>query len=350
MFINKMNLKGNYRLFIELLQVSIGNRVSICKTPTEEEWGAVYAIAQRYSLTGITFYGVDMLGKQGIKPPPDLIFSWLGISEQIKVYHTGLRKRGEELIKLLSEKGIRASILKGQGLASYYNDNLKDLRLSGDIDVFVDCGFKKAIKTAKDISCEDVKWDYRHAHVRYNDGIKVEIHYRPEMLLNLYRNRRLQKWFVKNQELLYKDREGLVSPSLSMNVFYVLMHIYRHYLFEGIGLKQLLDYYFVLKNAEGRFENYADNESIIDVLNSFGMLKFTGGVMWMMRELFILDHKYMICEPIESEGYFILKNILTRKSPPTSYLCRHYTSEMIWTPIWIVWHKLWKIQANLKLK
>lgn len=39
-------------------------------------------------------------------------------------------------------------------------------------------------------------------------------------------------------------------PMTSFNVIYILSHLYRHVFTEGIGLRQLIDYYFVLVKSE----------------------------------------------------------------------------------------------------
>lgn len=39
----------------------------------------------------------------------------------------------------------------------------------------------------------------------------------------------------------------ITVPTLSFNVIYILSHLYRHVFTEGIGLRQLLDYYFVIE-------------------------------------------------------------------------------------------------------
>lgn len=93
-------------------------------------------------------------------------------------------------------------------------------------------------------------WKYRW--LLYKD-IEVEVHYVLEVFLNIRKNRRLQKWFANHQKWIFSSTGDvnsigkLITPSLEFNVFYILLHIYRHFLYEGIGLRQLMDYYFVLK-------------------------------------------------------------------------------------------------------
>ena len=144
-------------------------------------------------------------------------------------------------------------------------------------------------------------------------------------------------------------------------MFYILLHIYRHFLYEGVGMRQLLDYYFVLLHTER-----TDNTVVIKALKQFGMWKFARGMMWVMQEVFGLENKYLICEPLESEGRFILSEVMAggnfghhderllsdkkgkrqtvRKIVKhNTHLLRHYPTDVIWPPIWFVWHKCWKL-------
>lgn len=50
---------------------------------------------------------------------------------------------------------------------------------------------------------------------------------------------------------LPNDAGLVVVPTHSFNVVYQLYHLYHHYFYEGVGLRQVVDYYFVLvKNEE----------------------------------------------------------------------------------------------------
>ena len=85
----------------------------------------------------------------------------------------------------------------------------------------------------------------------------------------------------------------------------------------------------------------------------------------MLGHVFGLEREYMLCEPDEKEGRFILDEImqtgnfghgdtrylgyskLKRMTRHGLYLLMHYPSEVLWTPIWLVYHKVWK---RIKLK
>lgn len=355
-------------LFYELIQVAVGQRDILSHNPSEEEWIELFEMSQKQAIAGIAFAALDKLSAVGQKPPLNLLYEWIGMSEQIRQGNLRLNKYSRQLQKKLSESGLRSSILKGQGILSFYDEHLRELRQSGDIDIYVDCGREKALEWAKSKEIAVESWDYKHAHLNIWDDVEVEMHYHVEVLLNLLRNRKLQRWFKEHEELMFCDRDGLTTPTTAFNRFYVLLHIYRHFLYEGVGMRQLMDYY-VLRADD------ADNCSfgLELTLKKFGMWRFARGIMWVMQEVFALDRSCMIAEPMESEGRFILNEIMAggnfghhderinkrRKGKLFTVLaiCKHnwhllwhYPSEVIWPPIWFVWHKCWKWQKQKKLK
>ena len=363
-------------VFIELLQVAVGRRACLSRTPSEEEWEKVYEMAVKHAMLGVCFYAIQRLNVQEQVPSHQLLFEWYHVTEAIKHTNVVQDEQCRKLRKELSEAGIRSSILKGQGIAAYYGKELSQYRQPGDIDVFVDCGLEGALKFAHDIGKETSNWGYKHMHLDIFNDTEVEIHYHVEVLLNLFKNRKLQRWFEAHKEdalghidgVDLSEKKELATPTVEFNMFYILLHIYRHFLFEGVGLRQLMDYYFVLQKGQAE----TDRTMLNSVLKEFGMTRFARGIMWVMQEVFALDKKYMYCEPLESEGRFILGEVMAGGNFGSYderiayqfkgkvynilaicehglYLVQHYPSEVIWSPVWFIWLKCWKWQKRLKL-
>ena len=373
-------------LFFELLQVAVGNRERLSRVPTAVEWSDLYEESERQAVTGILLQGIEWLKASTDDTsnlPLELLLQWIGISEQIRQGNLSLTKRCKELQGKLVEIGHESSILKGQGVALYYDEPLRDLRQSGDIDVYVGCGLKGAMEIARQLGIENPKWDYKHLHLDVFEDAEVEMHYRVEVLLNLWKNRKLQRWFRKHQDAVQGSRvkvqDGeMVTPTVEFNVFYILLHIYRHFLYEGVGMRQIVDYYFVLKRLNLNVnDNHNSNTNhtnranfAIDAVKEFGMERFAKGLMWVMHEALGMQRDWMLWEPDEKEGRYILmqvmkggnfghhderlkhsggklgavKAILTHNM----HLLTHYPSDVIWAPVWIVWHKVWKTWMQFK--
>lgn len=363
------------QLFFELLQVAVGRRVCLSRTPSPEEWQTLFGWSGKQTVMGVCFVAVQRLHSQGQVPPQRLIFEWLGAAEQIRQVNDVVTKRCKTVQKRFSDEGIRSAILKGQAIATYYGEELQQYRQSGDIDVYVDCGLQRALQFAKANGKDDTpKWDYKHLHLDVFRDTEVEVHYRVEVLLNLWKNRRLQCWLKANEAMLFDEGSELTMPSCAFNTFYILLHIYRHFLYEGVGMRQLMDYYFVLEKNDGRMPAFADGSTLEDVLRYFGMMRFAQGLMWVMRTVFNIDKRLLPIAPLESEGRFILNEVMTggnfghygerqKKSPSHGklqtvkvvcqhnlHLLRHYPADGVWAPLWFVWHKCWKNNMKRKLK
>lgn len=436
-------------LFFELIRVAIGTQESLSRVPSKKEWGRLFKMAERQRLLGICFYGVKKVaspiydneaypqydneaspqpspegkGESKISIPGELYDYWLGTAALIQQQNQKVNKQCLEVSAKFQEAGIRYSILKGQGVAQLYNEGRKTkderqndsnslgmFRQPGDIDVYVDWGREKAIEFADSIGQENAEWDYKHLHLKMFKDTEVEVHYRVEVLLNLWKNRKLQKWFKKHEEDMFSQQGGLITPTIEFNLFYILLHIYRHFLYEGVGLRQLLDYFFVLQEYEKSEECRVKSEELVDLLRQFGMLRFAQGVMWVLMHVFecqnesltptpspegkgIYDndkptpnpslkgrenlnwrerYPWMIVKPLESEGRFILHEVMQggnfgkfdkriKKGGKRSklqavsavlqhnlHLLKHYPSDVIWAPIWIVYHWGWKKATVLK--
>lgn len=367
-------------LFFELIRVAIGNQVCLSRTPKLKEWQDLYAMAKKQSLVGICFAGVQKLQAQrqapnswGNEHGEMLYLQWMGMAAKIQQRNEVVNQQCVEVQKRFAEAGFRSSILKGQGVAALY-DELSGLRQPGDIDIYVDCGRERAIEYAKSVQNE-VEWDYKHLHLNLfkdpstgsGQATEVEMHYVPEVLLNLRKNRKLQKWFKEHQELMFTRQGGLMVPSTEFNLFYILLHIYRHFLFEGVGLRQLMDYYFVLRQLQivSTCSGFNGVSEIYTLLKDFGMTRFASGVMWIMKEVFGLEDLYRICAIDEEEGKYILGEVMeggnfghhderlnTRIDGKLGSLVKilrhnlhllvHYPSEVVWAPIYFVWHFAWK--------
>lgn len=366
-------------LFFELLQIALGNRERLSVVPSADEWTEMYAVSERQAVTGIVLHGIERLKKLNADHnlSQRFLLQWIGAGQMIEQRNHLLDERCKELLSNLTSAGLHPAILKGQGIAQCYPEALQRLRPSGDIDVYVSDGREKAIAYAKSLGQKDIEWDFKHLHLKVWEDTEVEMHYHVEVLLNLWKNRKLQKWFREHEAELFahandnlkantnrtNDTNRFVTPTVAFNVFYILLHIYRHFLYEGVGFRQIIDYYFVLKNLN---DNLNVNESYAyKAIDEFGMVKFAKGLMWVMHEALGMPREWMLWEPDEKEGRYILKQVMTGGNfghhdkrlkhsggklgavkailTHNLHLLTHYPSDVISAPVWIVWHKLWKM-------
>ena len=357
-----------YSPFFTFLRCTLENKPAPVDVIKDMDWKELMAFAAKQAIVGIAFEGVKLCRQRCPEyvSKQDLMRGLMP-SEKIRERNRILSQRCVELQKILSDAGFRSSILKGQGLAKYYSEELSHARGNGDIDVYVECGREKAIAFAKSLGQKDVHWDYKHLHLHIWEDTSIELHYRVEIVQNPLKNARLQRWFDKNKELLFHDDGRMVTPSITMNLFYILLHMYSHFLGSGIGMKQLIDYYFVVRSANGQFGCFSDGKTLNDVLKSFGMIRFAGGVEWILHEMLGLDQRYMYCPMNEREGRYILNEMILSgnlgksdervekfrnmgKVGDALYICKHnahlvrqYPEDALMSTLWYIWHKAWMI-------
>ncbi len=300
----------DYSLFYELVRVVLGNQRCLSKTPTEKEWSQLFAMAEIQAVDGITYDALAVLSKHGQKPTEDVLLDWFSYAEQIKEQNRIVNQRCKDITELFANAGFKTCILKGQGNARMYPNPLA--RVSGDIDIWVK-GSRREIKEFVLARCPDAEDGDMHIQFPIFDDVPVEVHYKPRYSPVPKYNKRLQRWFDDQAEEQFSHVVSLTGsseikisvPTVSFNVVHQMSHMMGHLFVEGIGLKQFVDYYFVLQRLhdEGVSQNYHD---LFDYL---GLLKFACGVMWIEKELLGLDEKYLIVEPSEKIGRLIENEI-----------------------------------------
>ena len=346
------------------LILAVGKHIKNVIHVKENDWQSIYDIATKQSLVGVMMAGIQKLSEidNSQKPPFLLLCEWIGIAEQIKYQNKLMDENSAMLTSKLKNWGYDSCILKGQGVARLYPK--PELRQSGDIDIWVNGSRDDVVRVLKEHSIDLSYIDYVNCHAGFFTDTEVEAHFKPTWMYNPCTDRKVQKWIEANKaaQMSNFDKEVKFSyPTIEFNLVFSLIHIYRHVFQEGIGLRQLMDYYCILthSNNEERVNAYA-------TLCSFGMKIFAGAVMYVVRLVFDIDETLLLCEPNDKEGEFLLDEILRGgnfgkyddRNEVISidnklqhglfnikrnfrYL-KHYPSEVLWMPLWRVWHWAWR--------
>ena len=301
----------NY-LFFELVRVAISVQETFTRPPSIEEWMQLYNMVKKQSLVGICFAGVQQL-PDTMRPPEMLYLKWMGMAAKIQQRNEVVNRQCVELSKRLKAEGYSYAILKGQGVGQLYAEHLHGLRQSGDIDVLMwkdgltqKENREEVVKYAKSIDCNAHDAEH-HIAMEMFPNTEVEMHFCPSYLCNPFANKRMQKWFYDYDKSQFVETKlGFCMPDAEYNLVFMLSHTFRHYMSEGVGLRQLMDYYFILRTLQVRGERL----EVTELLNSLNMLKFAGAVMWVMKEVFGMSEQFMICEPNERLGKKLLAHIM----------------------------------------
>ncbi len=352
-------------LFFELIRVSLSAQYDLSSVPSAKEWNVLYDMARTQSVLGICFVGVQRLRKRGCESvrnmSQNLFMQWLGMAVHIQQRNELMDKLSADMWMRLKKAGLKAVLLKGQGIALLYGE-LATLRQSGDIDMWVRGGFDRVNEYIQH-TCPSDDFAYHRFHYNIYKETEVELHFRPTLMRNLLDNIKLQKWCTDFSDFVFTER-GFAVPSSSFNRVFILTHIYRHFLFEGVGLRQIMDYFFVLKTDK---VNEQVKEKVMRILTDLRMKRFAEALMWVLHECLGLEDDYLLCQPNKKEGRFLLSEIMhtgnfgqgdTRYKGNNKlkmmaqhgfHLLIHYPSEVVWTPIWLIYHKIWKSVKRRKI-
>ena len=356
------------------LNYCLGKKVDMSMGVAKIDWRQLYTFASRQALLGFCFDGIERLTKdfsEELKQNPmgrDLLMTWMGVAQQIRLQNMKVNAVAGKLFSMLREDGFRCCILKGQGNALMYPNPYS--RTPGDIDVWVNASREYLTEYAKrHFNQED---DIRFHHLETTmDGVPVELHFFPCSMNNPIYHARLQKWFRRNADLQCShivrlpDRAGDIAiPTTAFNVIYQLTHLYHHFFDEGIGMRQIIDYYYVVNNDE----LLAIKDTLQKELKHLGLGKFAGAVMYVLHEALGLSEEKMIAPMDEKRGELLLAEILeggnfgrhftkyggfTHQSMGKKYFLkiwrnmhfvRYYPAEALSEPIFRTWHFFWRLK------
>ena len=238
-----------YTIFFDFLRFCIGSKSEIPSSLKEADWEELYAIAKKQCLVGVLFDGIKKLPAEQVGMKMGLLFQWIAKNRMLEKANVRLNDAAIQVSEWFRKKGFRTCILKGQGNALMYPNPYS--RTPGDIDIWVEGGDKRVISFVRSISPHE-KACYHHIEFPSYKGVEVEVHYRPSFLLCFSHNRKLQKYYERVKEEQFSHRvmlgkQGEIAiPMVEFNLIFQLTHIYAHLMNEGIGLRQLVDYYYVL--------------------------------------------------------------------------------------------------------
>ena len=356
------------------LRYSLGDKVDMSIVVANIDWQQLYSFATKQTIIGICFDGIKRLSEEypeELKKNPierDLLMTWMGVSQQIRRQNMKVNAVASKLYSMLREDGLRCCILKGQGNALMYPNAYS--RNPGDIDVWVNASCEQITEYAKKhFKLGD---DIRYQHIETSvDGVPVELHFFPCSMNNPLYNARLQKWFKWNADLQCSNVVSLPDgigeiaiPTTAFNVVYQLTHLYHHFFDEGIGMRQIFDYYYVVNNGE----LLVNRDSLQKELKHLVLWKFAGAVMFVLHEVLGLAEDKMIAPMDEKRGKLLLAEILdggnfgrhftkyawfTHQSMGKKYFLkiwrnmhfvRYYPAEALCEPLFRTWHFFWRLK------
>lgn len=345
------------------------------------DWAKVLKFAQKQALVGVLFEGIQRLPNE-LSPKGATLMAWIAQAQMIERQSRRLNAATAVVYQRLKELGAECCILKGQGNALLYQNPLS--RTPGDVDVWL----APKMDILKDGRIEMVEDEKAHretlramaaaltnghgtiGHESYNhiemtvDGIPVELHPTPAVLNFPLYNRRLQRWLTQevtaqceNMVTLPDGNGQIAIPTIGFNLVYQLLHLYHHHLFEGIGLRQFVDYVLLMKERATLL-----NPFLVETMRKLGIYNFAGAVMFVLQEVFELPEEQLLVSADKKRGQLLLADILhggnfghydntfaknalghnLQRIWRDIRLMRYYPSETLSEPFFRLWHWVWR--------
>lgn len=350
--------------FFELIQISLGNKEKFEQPLSEKEWGMLFQLSCKQSLASVSLDGVNRITERDCsqKPPMGLLYEWISIQQQTIAENILQNQRTKELCEIFKKACYRSCVLKGQGTALYYEH--PEYRQCGDIDIWVKGDRDEILDFARKNGYHVGHIDIKHSDIDFFKDVPVEVHFLPSWMYNPTTNKKLQKFFDEQSEQQFGNDDaeiGFTHTTVDFDLVFSIVHIYRHIFSEGIGLRQLMDYYFILLHSTEEQQKCA-----FSLLKGMRMAAFVGGIMWILKEKFGMKDQFMLCPANKKHGTFLLSEILNagnfgqydnrrtergnkgkfrygfiqfRKN--LRFVC-YYPSEVLWSPVWKTWHYFWR--------
>lgn len=376
-------MNDTHSLFFSLLRYAIGTGDGVAPM-TFADVREVYDMARRQSMAAV-LYGA--LEKGGFRPADadghqdefeDLLMEWMG--EKVKTVRMNgkIDKDVAGVTEWLDGNGFETCLLKGQGNALLYPD--PTLRTAGDIDLWVrtkehhglEHDTREVIRFVREHGRHEGNAIYHHADGLEWNGAEVELHYRPHFMQNLIHNARLQRFFFSNADNQFRHfakigGRPVAVPTLEFDIVFQLSHIYQHLFNEGIGLRQVLDYFYVLKAYhESEAKAATDWKRLLAHLGLGGI---AGAVTWILTEAFGMSRDWAVVAPDGRRGRFVLDEILrggnfgkydernrrfgrswtgrnVQRMVRDLRLVRYFPSEALGEPLFRLWHAWWRVRHN----
>lgn len=236
-----------------------------------------------------------------------LKIQWFALAESVRQRNELMNRRCVEVQRMLDEEGMKCCILKGQGVALLYNLNLGRYRQCGDIDVWVDASREWVIDYVMN-TAPTREFDQKHIHFRVFDDVEVEVHWIPVKRDSPMFDRILGEYFRKESSRQFDNRLGEVCyPIVDFQLVHQLLHVYGHYVNEGVGIRQMMDLYFTQVAFMKRMQ--AKIEEVLGLFESLGLMKFVAGTQYIVHEVFGLSKDALLCAPDMKEGQLLLREI-----------------------------------------
>jgi len=213
---------------------------------SDAEWKRVFELSKEQTVTGLAGRGIALL-PDSVYVPDSTMIDFMMETERIKRASEEVVAARDTLLAAMDGAGLHPIVLKGPSVAEYYSEPL--LRVSGDLDVFVDpeewdaCVQLIESKGLKTESAPDGSLHYTWGNVEVDQHRSYfDLHCKPELLP--------------------------LVPSPCAELLMLSSHILKHCISAGVGLRQLCDIAIAYKSVS------YDKAELLSYYKSLGLVRW----------------------------------------------------------------------------
>ena len=132
---------------------------------------------------------------------------------------------------------------------------------------------------------------------------------------NPIRKMLFERWQERNGNSLFEKvgNERRLTPSAA--VVGTIVQAFEQFNHGTLTLRSVVDCYKALKEAENGLADFRDGSSVKQMLQTFGLWRFSRAMMWTVAVVTGLDAKKLACPPAASTGQFLLQQVMGGKYP-----------------------------------
>lgn len=368
-------------LFFELLQVAVGRRERLSLTPSDSEWQHLFLLSEQHALQGVCYSAVCRL-PQDQWPSEENLINWIWLAQRTAERNELISSRSAEACDLLTREGFDVCLLKGQSNALLYGE-MAQCRQSGDVDLWCipherpEHHPKRRVIDYVRRRHGDTLLRFHHIDFPIFPDVETELHFTPIYLNNPLLNRRLNRWYRQHRDTQMRHRvtiggSEVAVPTREFNMLYQLLHIYKHIFEEGVGMRQMMDYYFVLNTIEPESADLQQQTADYQLqIRALRLERLAGAVMYVMQRVFGMKEEELPWPPSRREGIALLSEIMQtgnfgqydtrydketysqgvasmlhrfwRKTKRNLALALDFPHEGLWEPWFRLYHFFWRI-------
>ncbi len=232
-------------VFYALLQAGLWEKDVQLLQYGRVDYKEVMQLAEEQSVVGLVTAGLEHV--IDTKVSHDSLVPFIGRTLQIEQRNKAMNEFIAKLINLLNKNGIKALLVKGQGVAQCYERPL--WRACSDVDLLLDAeNYKKAKELLIPLaSLVDEENSYNKHIATTIKGWSVELHGTLRSGLWLGIDKMLDRvqdsvFYESKVRSWLNDKTEVLLPNVDEDVVFIFTHILQHFYKEGVGLRQICDW------------------------------------------------------------------------------------------------------------